>query len=244
MQSKTLAVILHYNTVECTDPLYRQLKPHENDDFELIVLDNGSAAGRLSRYTTHRLAHNGYFGGGLNAAIEMALECPRYDSLLFLNSDLEIRSAGFVRALREQLFADERLMIVSPAVVRPATMPTEWRTMENWGASTLRLVEWVDFPCPLFRRAFLEKVGAFDRELEYGWGQDFLSGMICREQGWRIGVYDPAAVEHRVSYTIRHEAPDYEARASRGLAGYFTRIGRYEEVDRMGRWAASYRWTP
>jgi hypothetical protein len=85
---KTLAVILHYNTVECTDALYRQLKPYEDADYELIVLDNGSAPTCLSRYTTHRLARNGYFGGGLNAAIAMVLECPRYDSLLFLNSDL------------------------------------------------------------------------------------------------------------------------------------------------------------
>jgi hypothetical protein len=88
----------------------------------------------------------------------------------------------------------------------------------------------------------LEHVRRFDEELEYGWGQDFLSGMICREQGWRIGVYDPAAVEHRVSYTIRHQMPDYEARAGRGMNAYFTRIGRYEELDRLGRWAASYRW--
>jgi GT2 family glycosyltransferase len=241
-QGKTLAVILHYNTVECTDPLYRQLKPHEAGDYDLIVLDNGSAARGLSRYATHRLPRNVYFGGGLNAAIAMVLECPRYDSLLFLNSDLEIQVDGFVRRLREQMFADDLLMIVSPAVERPSTMTTEWRMMENWGASALRLVEWVDLPCPLFRRSFLEVVGSFDAELEFGWGQDFLSGMICSEHGWRIGVYDPVAVRHRVSYTIRRELPDYEVHALRGMKGYFTRIGRYDEVDRMGQRAASYRW--
>ena len=47
MRTTTLAVILHYNTVECTDALYRQLKPFESDDYELIVLDNGSAAGAV-----------------------------------------------------------------------------------------------------------------------------------------------------------------------------------------------------
>ena len=39
---KTLAVILHYNTKHFTDRLYRQLKPYENNDYDLIILDNGS----------------------------------------------------------------------------------------------------------------------------------------------------------------------------------------------------------
>ena len=47
---KTLAIILHYNTIGYTDALYEMLKPYERDEYELMVLDNGSQEGKASKY--------------------------------------------------------------------------------------------------------------------------------------------------------------------------------------------------
>ena len=61
--SKTLVAILHFNSTHYTDTLYEMLKPYEKDDYDLIVIDNGSDLNKTSKYTTHRLEDNVYYGG-------------------------------------------------------------------------------------------------------------------------------------------------------------------------------------
>ena len=39
---KTLAVIYNHNLPEMTDKLWEELKPYERDDYDLILIDNGS----------------------------------------------------------------------------------------------------------------------------------------------------------------------------------------------------------
>jgi cellulose biosynthesis protein BcsQ len=63
--TKSLVAILHYNTPSYTDTLYELLKPYEREDYDLIVIDNGSDLGKSSKYATFRLEENVYFGGGL-----------------------------------------------------------------------------------------------------------------------------------------------------------------------------------
>ena len=50
---KTLAVIYNHNMPEITDSLWESLKPYERDDYDLILIDNGSRDDRKSKYTTH-----------------------------------------------------------------------------------------------------------------------------------------------------------------------------------------------
>ncbi len=172
----------------------------------------------------------------------MVLENPAYDSLLFLNSDLQLHGRDFVRTLRGSLFAHGDLAILSPAVIQPGEAQSPWRMMHNWYATDVRFVEWVDFQCPLFRRRFIEDVRTFDAELIYGWGQDLLSGMLCREKGYRIGVLDRVAVVHAGSYTVDREAPGYRDRAMAGMVRYFERVDRIDDADRLRRYAAEYDW--
>ncbi len=113
---KTLAVILHYNTPQYTDVLYEMLEPERREgNYDLVVIDNGSDPGKESKYSTYRSNENIFFGGGLNAAMELTLESKDYDSLLFLNSDL-IVGGNFVRALRTELTTFD---VVSPCIIQP-----------------------------------------------------------------------------------------------------------------------------
>ena len=50
---KTLAVIYNHNLPGMTDNLWEALKPYERDDYDLILIDNGSSDGGKSKYTTH-----------------------------------------------------------------------------------------------------------------------------------------------------------------------------------------------
>ena len=68
--SKTLAVIYNHNMPKITDSLWESLKPYENDDYDLILIDNGSKPEGKSKYTTHETGQNTYFGGALNIALQ------------------------------------------------------------------------------------------------------------------------------------------------------------------------------
>ena len=111
---KTLAVILHYNTKHYTDRLYRQLKPYENQGYDLFILDNGSQI--KPDNPSVRVDQNIFFGGGLNLAFQWVLDNPEYDSLLFLNNDLVIHGDGFIKTLRKYL---PEYKIISPSIIQP-----------------------------------------------------------------------------------------------------------------------------
>ena len=163
---KTLAVILHHNTPHLTDRLYEQLKPYENGEYDLVVLDNGSDETLKSKYTKYETGENVYFGGGLNLSMKLVLDSTEYDSLLFLNSDLIIHGYRFVHILRNEMFGGD-YKIISPAIVQPEKNQCFWTTMHNWNSNSVRDVPWIDFQCPLIHRDFIEKIQQFDNELSF-----------------------------------------------------------------------------
>src|SRR6056300_1438316 len=164
---KTLAVILHYNTPEMTDRLFGQLKPYEKEDYDLVVLDNGSPESGRSLNTTYRSPQNVYFGGGLNMTMQLVLDNPQYDSLLFLNSDLIVHGYNFVSTLRKEMFKND-YKIISPAVMQPEQNQCFWPTMHNWQSTQTRDVPWIDFQCPLIHRDLIEEIKQFDDDLIFG----------------------------------------------------------------------------
>ena len=102
---KTLAIIIHYNTINYTDSLYEMLKPYEKNDYDLIVLDNGSDIGKSSKYSTYRSDINTGYGGGLDLSMKLFLEHDHYDSLAVLNSDIILHGYNCIKTLRENLFS-------------------------------------------------------------------------------------------------------------------------------------------
>ena len=71
---KTLAVIYNHNMPQITDSLWESLEPYKRDDYDLILIDNGSKPEGKSKYTTHETGQNTYFGGALNIALQFFLE--------------------------------------------------------------------------------------------------------------------------------------------------------------------------
>jgi GT2 family glycosyltransferase len=243
---KTLAVILHYNTPEMTDRLYEQLKPYERDDYELVVLDNGSPQSGKSKYTNYRCSENVYFGGGLNLAMNIVLENSQYDSLLFLNSDLIVHGYRFVKTLRDEMFSGG-YKIISPSVIQPEKNQCHWPTMHNWNINTVRDVPWIDFQSPLIHRDLIEEIRQFDEDLIFGWGNDVYSGLVCRKRGWKIGVVDYCPVIHLSNATV-HKNQDnpiiknYNVYAERGMIKFFQKIGKINELLELRNLAQNYKY--
>lgn len=244
--SKTLAVILHYNTPEMTDRLYEQLKPYEGNEYDLIVLDNGSPEEGKSKYTTYRCDENVYFGGGLNLTMELLLGNPDYDSLLFLNSDLIVHGYRFVKTLRKEMF-NGGYKIISPAVIQPEKNQCFWPTMHNWNANVVRDVPWIDFQCPLIHRDLIEEINQFDEDLMFGWGNDVYSGVVCNEKGWKQGVVDYCSAIHLSNETVKQNGDNpiiknYNVYAEQGMIKFFNKIGKTRELIDLRTKAQSYRY--
>lgn len=247
--TKTLAIILNHNLAEETDLLYASLEPFKGHFYDLMVMDNASDILHKSRHTTIELLENIYWGGALNKAFEIVLENPAYDSLLFLNNDIELNGENFVEVLRNALFQNN-LAIVTPCMAGKAN---PWRQMMNWGTKGIRLVRWIDNQAPLFHRKLIESIGQFDEKLIYGWGQELVCHDVCQENNWSIGVCDYVSIIHHGHLTFKkrkfmkghHDQfgnersqetfQDFSARAYQGFASYFQdNLKHYQQMHQYG----------
>jgi hypothetical protein len=241
--SKSLVAILHYNTPHFTDDLYEMLKPYEREDYDLVVIDNGSDVGRESKYTTFRIAENVYYGGGLDVTMNYFIEHTEYDSMILLNSDLIIHGYNFVRGLRKELFAEEDLVGVSGCVFQPEKGQCHWKMNHNWGSDTLRYVPWVDYQCILLKRKFVEHVKAFGSK--FGWVQDAMTGIICQDKGWKIGVCDWLPVIHFGNGSVKANSDkpiisQYNQLAEQEMIQYFQVNGLWDKFVEQRQKAEQY----
>jgi hypothetical protein len=245
--NKTLTIILHYNSIQYTDTLYEMLKPYENNDYDLLVFDNGSDTGKESKYTTHRIDENCYYGGGLDVGFQFFLENKQYDSLLFLNSDLIIHGYNFIKNLRNQLFSSPELMLCSACVIQPGKEQCYWPQMHCWNSQQIRYVPWVDYQCVLLKREFVEEVKSFGSK--YGWVQDVMSGIICEEKNWKIGVCDWLPVIHYGGGSITDNSnkphiADYNSRAFAEMLEYFENKNLSHQLHKLREKAKNYNYIP
>ena len=242
--SKSLVAILHYNVPRYTDVLFELLKPYEREDYDLIVIDNGSDKHKMSRYTTFRIEENVYYGGGLDVTMDYFISQKQYDSMLLLNSDLIVHGHNFVKSLRQELFSMEELMIVSGCVLQPEYNQCHWKATHNWGHKELRLVPWVDYQCALLKRKFVEEVKSFGSK--FGWVQDVMSGIICYDRGWKIGVCDWLPVIHFGNGSVKENTDNpvisrYNQLAEQEMFSYFRERGLWEKFVYQRELAENYK---
>lgn len=237
---KSLVIIIHYNTINYTDALYEMLKPYERDDYDLHVLDNGSEEGKSSKYSTYRSDENTGYGGGLDLAMRLFLENSEYDSLAVLNSDIILHGCNFIKKLREQLFSQKDIMIVSPCVIQPSKNQCFWKAMWCWNSTKIRFIPAVDFQFVLMKRKFVETVKSFDSK--YGWVQDMIAGFICEDNNWKIGVCDWLPIIHLENGTVKanpHLA-NYNKEAQIEMDKYFKERKLEERVKKLRSTYSNY----
>jgi GT2 family glycosyltransferase len=267
MKTKTAAIILNHNMPDMTDMLFEALKPYEREDYDLIVLDNGSKPEGTSKYAYAKLDDNVYFGGGLNAAMHFVKENEQYDSLLFLSNDLTIHPYNFVRTLREEMFievpdgyglygpprgipiktkVDICYDIVAPTFYNvEANQQCHWKVMHSRCSKETRRVPYVDFQCPLISKRLIEAVGSIDPDLIYGWGPDWLFALTAKKLGYKLGVVDRACVLHHNSLTVKRgvaglDIPTYCRLAEEGMRKFFMKTGAWDDYMNLRKETEKY----
>lgn len=239
MNKKSLIVILHYNSVQFTDALFEMLKPYEREDYDLVVLDNGSDEGKSSKYTTYRSDVNTFYGGGLDLSLQLFLENENYDSFAILNSDMVIHGYNFFRTLRKLLFSNDYI-IVSPCVIQPEKTQCFWKQMHCWNATELRPVPFIDYQCAFMKRQFAEHVKGFGSQ--YGWVQDIMTGIICEDMKWKIAICDWLPVVHIGNGTVKDnpKMSNYNVLAQSELDQYFISKGLVNQMQALQQKAIGY----
>jgi len=191
---------LNHNLASLTDNIVNQLK---RDPFfekcELVVVDNGSKE-ELAKSTTHRLEENVFFGGGFNVVLDYFLTTD-HEYLYFLNNDLIFHGPSFLTTSYNEAKSSDAT-VYSPSVINASIEQCHWKQMWNWGKG-LRNVDWVDFQCPLIHRRVLEQIKQYPNELIYGWGLDFYTGCITKQNNWNTVVSDTNTICHLNSQTFK-----------------------------------------
>lgn len=239
---KSLVAILHHNTTQYTDALYEMLKPYEREDYDLVVIDNGSVEGKTSKYTTYRSEENVFYGGGLDMAMQLFIENKEYDSMVLLNSDLIIHGYNFIKTMRELLFDRNDVVLVSPCVIQPTPQQCFWKQMHCWNADKLRIVPFVDFQCALMKRELVEKIGAFGSR--YGWVQDLMTGIICEDNNWKIVVCDWLPIVHIGNGTVKDNPnlSNYNILAQQEMDQYFIDKNLTNRVNQLKMKSIGYKY--
>jgi len=249
--TKTLAAIINYNARAYTDQLYDSLAPYKRDDYDIMVLDNGTPnPSEVSRYTTHKSPINTYYGGALNLIFREFLSLPEYDSLMVFNNDIILHGYNFIRDFRNEMITNNYLKVISPSALQPERTQCHWRQMHQWGSISNRKVRWVDFMCPFFTRELVEEIKQFDMQLMYGWGQDLYTGVICEQKSttfmpWEIYVSDIHTIVHMSSQTYKDGRSDiseseYATKAMNGMNSYFARIGMSDKLQEFRQYGETY----
>jgi len=243
---KTLVVIYNHNMNDLTDQLFESLQPYENGLYDTIVIDNGSKPEGKSKYTTYQTEENCYFEGALNLALQLFKANEQYDSILSLNNDIILHGFNFVKRMRDIMFSED-YTIISPCVLQPEKGQCHWKSMLNWGATQVRDVKWVDFQAPMIHRRYLDAMYQFPNELMYGWGQDILSGIVCEENNWKVGVIDWLPIIHFSAFTYRSEksnlsVSEYSQKAEANMFNYFAQNNLLEKVSIFRDLSANYKY--
>jgi len=248
MSKKTLVLILNHNTANLSSNLFNSLYPFEDDIYETFVLDNGSDEDELNvlssllinKQRIIKTNSNLLFGGGLNYAFEIIQNnSEKFDSLLFLNSDLIIHPYNFVKALKHYLEIEE-LDIISPCVLQPSVNQNFWKQMHCWNSPNIRKVKWVDLQAPMFSREFITHKAIVPEKLKYGWGLDLLYGMLTD----KIGIADFIPVIHLDSQTVKrccHEPiiSDYWVNAEINMREFF-KVYNYNKFLELREYGKQY----
>jgi GT2 family glycosyltransferase len=201
LKHKLYATTLNYNQPELTDNIYNELTAEQKECIiDIEILDNGSSKNKATS-TTLPLSDNLFFGGGVNVLLKKFLESDN-EYFAIINNDIIFYGKHFFdNAIQEMI--DNDVALYSPSVINSTIKKCSWPPMWNWYTKSVRNVDFIDWMFPIMRRDLAELIVQFPEDLHLGWGLDFYSGIIAKENGLKVGVSDNLTVSHLVSNTFR-----------------------------------------
>jgi len=205
-------IITNYNGKRYLDRCLSSLSVQTMQDFEVIVVDNGSSDGSVdyleSQFPEVRIVKNEKnlgFAGGVNSGIEVA----KGDYILTLNNDTQA-DKDFVKNLTEAMESDGEVgMCASKMLFCNGSVNSAGLCFSRSGAVWDRGMSEPDFgqydkvedvfgPCAgaaLYRRSMLDEIGLFDEDF-FMYMEDVDLAFRARLAGWRCLYVPDAKVYH------------------------------------------------
>lgn len=224
-------VIPNYNGLHFLKPCLDSLEKQTSDQFEVLVVDNGSADGSVAYMEEHypwvkilALQENTGFCGGVNAGIK-ACETPY---VLLLNNDVEA-DPSFVEHMLKAIDSSEKIFSVSSKMIQYYDRSKiddagdlycilGWAFQRGVGHSSTEYTRCrkVFSACggaSIYRRSVFEEMGYFD-EMHFAYLEDIDVGYRARIYGYD-NIYCPKAIVYHVgSGTTGSKYNDFKVKLS------------------------------
>ena len=157
---KIATIILNRNLPEVTERLYEHLSKYDGSQTDIYVVEAGSDASKLSRYTTwhansaDELTNGLRYGRGMNFGLVQLLKegkFDQYDDFFLLTNDTEFKAGATLSPLMEIMNKHPRLGVLSPC-------------SERWGErlllknETTKYFWFIHNNAYLLRREFIESI--------------------------------------------------------------------------------------
>ncbi|OAB35269.1 hypothetical protein PMSD_13130 [Paenibacillus macquariensis subsp. defensor] len=216
----TSIVILTHNQLPLTYKCLQSIREH-TQDYELIVVDNGSTDGTVNYLhmqhdvIVHENKENLGFAKGCNQGIELS----KGENILFLNNDTIVTEHWLDNMLRV-LYENDRVGMVGPVTnyssghqIIPVTYTqldeidtfSKRHCEENAGCYTdvRRLVGF----CLLARRSLLDEIGHFDERYGLGNYEDDDLCLRALHAGYLLRVVNDSFIHH-IGHATMHNLQD------------------------------------
>ncbi len=208
MKPQISVIVLNYNGKKFLEPCLASLISQTFQDFEIILVDNGSTDGSTDFVRQHfpsvtilETGKNLGFAGGSNRGIS----CATGEFILTLNNDT-IADPRFLEEIIKPVIRDSQIGMCAPRMLLPdGRMYSAGITIFRNGSAVDRgifepdsglydMEEEVFGPCAgaaLYRRSMLDGIGLFDEDF-FLYMEDVDLAFRARFYGWKC-VYVPAA---------------------------------------------------
>jgi GT2 family glycosyltransferase len=203
-------VIVNWNRRELLRAALQSLSRQTGVEFEIIVVDNGSADGSAAMAETEfgvRVIRNSE-NRGFCAANNQGIAAATGEFVALLNNDAEAEPGWLAALHRACSRAPEIGMAASKVLVweEPARIDKTGHLIFPDGQNKGRgagqpdhgqfdreeEVLWPDGCAALYRKSMLDRIGGFDEDF-FAYGDDAELGLRARIAGWKC-IYTPAAV--------------------------------------------------
>lgn len=227
MTKKVTIIIPNYNGLKFMEPCLKSLKAQTCQDFDLLVVDNGSTDGSVSWLKENQvpavfLQENTGFSGAVNVGIRASAT----PYVILLNNDTQAEPE-YVAELLRAIEASPRIFSVSPKMIQ-----MYHRDLMDDGGDMYSVMGWAyqrgvgqeigryNRPCHIFsacagaaiyRREVFEEIGYFD-ELHFAYLEDIDVGYRAKIRGYYNRYCPSAEVYHVGSGTSGSKYNDFKVR--------------------------------
>jgi GT2 family glycosyltransferase len=231
-------IVVNWNGKRLLEGCLASLRCQAFRDFEVILVDNGSADGSVAWVAAHfpevrivALDKNHGFCGGNNAGIRVALG----EYVVLLNNDTEVESDWLGELVRhigadrsigacdsKILYFDQRDTIWSAGGTYTIAGSGEWRAHGQQDTEvTVPAEVFTAVACSaIYPRRVLDEIGALDEDFFAGY-EDVDWSFRARLRGYRIVNVPSSRVYHKVSATHRYNSPAYVYHGQRNVTAVF-----------------------